>query len=78
MQETTSQNDELIREFFSAKTSPRARKAMTDADREMDHGLLKAIRRLDISRNQPCPCGSRKLFKRCCLALVDQGPRKIE
>jgi uncharacterized protein YecA (UPF0149 family) len=23
-----------------------------------------------VRRNDPCPCGSRKKFKRCCLALA--------
>jgi uncharacterized protein len=27
-----------------------------------------------VGRNQPCPCGSGKKFKRCCIDRVDQKP----
>jgi len=29
-----------------------------------------------IGRNDPCPCGSGKKYKRCCLAKVEQGQRQ--
>ena len=28
---------------------------------------LAATGRTRVSRNSPCPCGSRKRFKRCCM-----------
>lgn len=28
---------------------------------------LEAAGRTQVSRNSPCPCGSRKRFKRCCM-----------
>lgn len=28
---------------------------------------LEETGRAQISRNSPCPCGSRKRFKRCCM-----------
>jgi hypothetical protein len=27
----------------------------------------------DVGRNDPCPCGSGKKFKKCCLARVQAG-----
>ncbi|VBB42915.1 conserved hypothetical protein [uncultured Desulfatiglans sp.] len=32
----------------------------------------------DIGRNDPCPCGSGKKHKKCCLGKVDDGPLSIE
>jgi uncharacterized protein YecA (UPF0149 family) len=33
---------------------------------------LELTGRTQVSRNSPCPCGSRKRFKRCCMT----GPTK--
>lgn len=30
---------------------------------------LEATGRTKVSRNSPCPCGSRKRFKRCCMRV---------
>lgn len=37
---------------------------------------LEATGRTQISRNSPCPCGSRKRFKRCCQRRTDEGTEK--
>jgi uncharacterized protein YecA (UPF0149 family) len=29
----------------------------------------KQMRRGKVGRNDPCPCGSKKKFKRCCLTV---------
>lgn len=34
---------------------------------EKNRAQLAATGRTKISRNSPCPCGSRKRFKRCCM-----------
>ena len=31
--------------------------------------------RMKIGRNEPCPCGSGKKFKTCCLGVAKPGPR---
>ena len=28
-----------------------------------------------VGRNDPCPCGSRKKFKRCCLGRIEEQER---
>lgn len=38
-----------------ANLTPRARRELERSGRTM------------VSRNSPCPCGSRKRFKRCCM-----------
>jgi hypothetical protein len=35
------------------------------------------IRQVKIGRNEPCPCGSRKKFKKCCIDQVDVFRDKI-
>lgn len=34
---------------------------------------LAATGRTTVSRNSPCPCGSRKRFKRCCMSAAARG-----
>jgi hypothetical protein len=33
--------------------------------------------RLGVSRNDPCPCGSGKKYKKCCLEQDDTGSRQL-
>lgn len=47
-------------------------KAMSLEDRqymrEMQHGpSVRQSKRRKVGRNDPCPCGSGKKFKKCCL-----------
>lgn len=35
------------------------------------------IRGVKIGRNDPCPCGSGRKYKRCCLSKGDPGPPRI-
>lgn len=47
-----------------------------EALRKIDSAELRAVERQHprVGRNEPCPCGSGKKFKRCCLAgLTDVG-----
>ncbi len=41
---------------------------------QFDHrtklGILRNKRIKEIGRNNPCPCGSGKKFKKCCLAAT--------
>ena len=32
-----------------------------------NRALLEQAGQVTVSRNSPCPCGSRKRFKRCCM-----------
>jgi uncharacterized protein YecA (UPF0149 family) len=50
-----------------------ARKARTKEDLETEEKLLKKTPKVDpihkdkeIGRNDPCPCGSGKKYKKCC------------
>ena len=35
--------------------------------------LEPAVKAAKVGRNDPCPCGSSKKFKRCCLGKIPQG-----
>ena len=37
--------------------------------------MNQPIRNTKIGRNDPCPCGSGKKFKKCCASKTDQGTR---
>lgn len=52
---TTDELVRHIRPIDEANLSPKVRAA------------LRETGRAQISRNSPCPCGSRKRFKRCCM-----------
>ena len=42
----------------------------------MLHSVKLAITMTKIGRNDPCPCGSGKKYKKCC-ATKALGPRKV-
>jgi len=48
---------QVIKPIDPARLSPRVRV------------LLQKTGRAQISRNSPCPCGSGKKFKKCCMIL---------
>lgn len=43
-----------------------AEHALTDADLHLEDSDGKAVRTQMVGRNDPCPCGSGKKFKKCC------------
>ncbi len=46
-------------------------KGVPDVERRLDSGTTTPIRRPSekVGRNDPCPCGSGKKYKQCCLRL---------
>ena len=80
MQETTYRDAEQLKhlqEFFTGKTEQEVQEKMEERFvelREKGHELSRRIA-LDaptiksISRNAPCPCGSGRKYKRCCLKV---------
>lgn len=50
--------------------SPEEYKKYLDKDIEMMKPLFEALFKPKISRNDPCPCGSGKKYKKCCLDKV--------
>jgi len=80
--------DEDIRQLFRGpgnQVTGGTRETLTlIREREMDDGSLstdEAVRDIDellkIGRNQPCPCGSGRKFKKCCLPRLEEEKRRL-
>ena len=58
----------VIRTFHKGETEEELRNKLREAyDVVMKDDLAEAVRQLKIGRNDPCPCGSSKKFKKCCM-----------
>lgn len=57
----------LQREYFSGPTESSIKAAMDNRLQELEGRGHTLVRRVRIGRNAPCPCGSGKKFKKCCL-----------
>jgi len=71
MQETSYKTPEgyteKLQEFFKGKTPSEILQKMDQrltVLKEEGHTLMQRIK---VGRNEPCPCGSGKKFKKCCL-----------
>ena len=65
-------------EYFSAEDTKKLNKKQLKA---LKKGLsiaetIKMTAR-KTGRNQSCPCGSGRKFKKCCIAKANQGERRI-
>lgn len=69
MQETQNTiTGEMRREFFSAETQEKLNQHMDDRLKELPDERL--VRRVKVGRNSPCPCGSGRKFKKCCISQL--------
>ena len=66
MQET-EYNGEHWKEFFSGKNDAAVKEKMDNRLAELKTKGHKLVKRVKIGRNDLCPCGSGKKFKRCHL-----------
>lgn len=60
----------LRREFFSADTQELITELMDVRLEQLEcsNEPEKLVRRVRVGRNHPCPCGSGKKFKKCCIS----------
>jgi len=56
-----------MQEFFSGETDANVTAQMNDRLMELEPKGHTLVRRVKIGRNEPCPCGSGKKFKKCHL-----------
>ncbi|MEE9365893.1 MAG: SEC-C metal-binding domain-containing protein [Dehalococcoidales bacterium] len=40
--------------------------------------MIQQITKRGVNRNDPCPCGSGRKFKKCCLQAAALGAAKVE
>ena len=80
MQETTHVDGTVVREFFGEEEESNKRTKMMDAyEKACDNKDVSEIKQVkNCMRNRPCPCGSGKKFKKCCISLVNKGPRFVK
>ncbi|MDY6868829.1 MAG: SEC-C metal-binding domain-containing protein [Chloroflexota bacterium] len=78
MQEYKPPNPDFpnVQEFFES-TDAEEQERMEQLDRVMNERAAEAeskgytvVGRRKISRNDPCPCGSGKKFKKCCISMA--------
>jgi uncharacterized protein YecA (UPF0149 family) len=41
--------------------------AMLYAEKKLQEASIRSVKVFKIGRNEPCPCGSGKKYKNCCL-----------
>ena len=70
MQETRDRTGELHQEFFEGKHGKTMFKEMDNRLAELKAQGHTFVRRVKIGRNERCPCGSGRKFKRCCTHKV--------
>ena len=63
-------------EFFTAATKKDVYKKMDDRLSQLEKKNHVLLRRKKIGRNDPCPCGSGKKFKKCCLQSIQLPSEK--
>ena len=56
----------LRQEFFTAENHELLNQKMDERLQELPRERL--VRRVKVGRNQPCPCGSGRKFKKCCIS----------
>jgi uncharacterized protein YecA (UPF0149 family) len=77
MQEMTLKDGRKLREFFGAEDEEAMKKKMTEMHQKALELGVTEVRQVKLGRNSPCPCGSGKKFKKCCMCKVDQGPEVV-
>lgn len=57
-----------VQEFFNGRTHAEAAEKMDNRLAELKGEVeILSVKREKIGRNYPCPCGSGKKFKKCCI-----------
>jgi len=60
--------ERMVRDFFGGQTYEEVEYKMNArCDEIRERGPVHTIHRVKIGRNAPCPCGSGKKFKKCCI-----------
>jgi hypothetical protein len=74
MQEMQSPSGETLRELFSGyRTKGELTAAMEARRAELEAQGYKFVNNAKVGRNDPCPCGSKQKFKRCCIGIVKRA-----
>lgn len=73
MHETRTQDGRIIRQFVQERSLQALESKLSQLHAEaIRNPDIKSIYQVKIGRNDPCPCGSGKKFKKCCVAPVNR------
>lgn len=73
MQETRHYNGDIKREFVQEMNAERlASRLGTMHAAAIADPTIKSVLQAKIGRNDACPCGSGRKFKKCCISLVNR------
>lgn len=66
--------EDVIRYLFRARVAVAPERRQTVENRQPEEGTGRTVRREQkVRRNDPCPCGSGKKYKKCCGRQVSAG-----
>lgn len=73
MQDTYTRDNRILRQFVQERTAHdlAARLGQMHAAAISDPEI-KAVLQVKIGRNDSCPCGSGRKFKKCCISKVNR------
>jgi uncharacterized protein YecA (UPF0149 family) len=60
------EGDSFMLQFFEAAGRDKARRIAQAMDKSVPEGC-EVVRRIRVGRNDSCPCGSGKKYKKCCI-----------
>lgn len=74
MQEFRHEARDLNEQYFSQAETQEKLQMMMDTNKElMEEQGFTETKRVKLGRNDPCPCGSGKKFKKCHLSSAKQA-----
>lgn len=72
MHEVRTWDDQVHREFVQSLSSEELQARLSDLhSKALNDPSTKSIYQAKIGRNDLCPCGSGRKFKKCCISQVN-------
>lgn len=59
-----------VQEYFESEDAQKLEQMMNERAAEAESKGYTVVGRRKIGRNDPCPCGSGKKFKKCCISMA--------
>jgi len=75
----TNGDEKIFRQFVSKPTEDELNARLREIhNKAIKDPRTRKIVQLKIGRNKPCPCGSGKKFKKCCIYKVNRGEELVK
>lgn len=72
MQETMEHDGTFMRKFFMAKNDSDLKTTMKQEYAKAMENDIESIRQVVLDSEQPCPCGSGRKTKNCCIKRLQR------